>query len=170
MARKTRKNTKHAAKKPIEHHHMLLRLETKLCPHKGDESRFRSMIHSIVGDLDMKALDIPHSYYVGAPKGESGMTAFVPIETSHIAAHFWNHPDPKLLHHPESRSLLQFDVYTCGLITKKQIARVLHRLAQFEPTHANIDVINRKTTLHMDIASQWDLRKKTWDAWLQTMN
>jgi len=165
MAGKTRKARR------IEHHHMLLRLETKLCPHKADEPRIRSMLQTIVHDLNMHALDVPRTYYVDSPAAESGLTAFIPIETSHIAFHFWNHPEAGLLHHPESRSLLQFDVYTCGRLTRKHIASVLGHLSCFEPTHANVDVINRKNNLHLDINSRWNLDMKTsWTTWIKTMN
>ena len=165
MARKTRK-----VRPKIEHHHMLLRLETKLCPHRADESRVRSMLQDIVRDLNMRALDVPRTYYVESPASESGLTAFVPIETSHIAFHFWNHPDADILHHPDSRCLLQMDVYTCGRLTRAQIARVLERFSCYEPTHANVDVFNRKKNLHIDISSRWDLRTlHSWDAWRTTL-
>ena len=54
--------------------------------------------------IDMKTIKGPFASYVNNI-GNRGITGFVMIETSHIAIHIWDEPDP---------ALVQFDVYSCA--------------------------------------------------------
>lgn len=58
----------------------------------------------LVDQINMKIIKGPFASYVDVP-GNRGLTAVVMIETSHIAFHIWDEPEP---------GLLQFDLYTCG--------------------------------------------------------
>ena len=124
---------------------------------------------NIIRDIGMNLLDKPHVYYVKIPRYNEGLTAIAPIQTSHIAFHFWNTPDKGVLQNPTSRCLLEFDVYTCGSMTPKQVAAVLRLLDQFDPTHAELDIFNRRNELKLDHHFQWDNRKNaSWDEWLSS--
>jgi S-adenosylmethionine/arginine decarboxylase-like enzyme len=158
------------ALKRIEHHHMLLRLETQTCPKEEDIRKTEGLVHTIIRDIGMKQIDTPRVYYVNEPKYNEGVTAIVPIQTSHIAFHFWNTPDREILCCPESRCLLQFDLYTCGTLVPAQIAKVLAHLAQYRPTHAELTLLNRNTGLAIEKHVQWDSRKgPAWSTWLRRM-
>jgi S-adenosylmethionine/arginine decarboxylase-like enzyme len=164
---KTRKNAKKRAF--IQHHHLLMRMEIIRCPKKHDVPKVKQLVCSIVKALNMKLLAPPRVYYLDKPENNSGMTCIAPIQTSHIAFHFWNTPDKGVLQNPTSRCLLEFDVYTCGSMTPKQIAAILRLLDQFDPTHAELDIFNRRNGLKLDHHFQWDNRKNmSWDEWLSS--
>jgi S-adenosylmethionine/arginine decarboxylase-like enzyme len=59
----------------------------------------------------MKIIKGPFSSYVDKV-GNKGLTGIVMIETSHIAFHIWDEPNP---------GILQFDLYTCGPLVKDQV-------------------------------------------------
>ena len=63
-------------------------------------------LQDLVAKINMKIIRGPFASYVDVP-GNRGLTAIVMIETSHIAFHIWDEPNP---------SLLQFDLYTCGTL------------------------------------------------------
>ncbi len=149
---------------------MLLRLETQSCPKQEDIRATEHLIHTIIRDIGMKQLDTPRVYYVTEPKYNEGLTGIVPIQTSHIAFHFWNSPNRDILSCPESRCLLQFDLYTCGTLSRGQVAKVLTHLAQFKPTHAELTLLNRNTGLAIKKHVQWDSRRSPgWSTWLRRM-
>jgi S-adenosylmethionine/arginine decarboxylase-like enzyme len=125
------------------------------------------MVNHIIKDIQMKPLDTPKIYYVSRPHYNEGLTAITPIQTSHIAFHFWSNPDRKILHHPESKCLLEFDLYTCGTLTRRHIQRVLRHLTQFEPTHMNLTLLNRNLSLTIDQQVTWDKMDKGWVEWIQ---
>ncbi len=155
---KTRKN-----KKSVEHYHFLLRLETKLCPSKHDLSKMKTFINTIIHDIKMKKLDEPRVYYVENPKYGEGLTAIVPIQTSHIAFHFWTYPEKQILQNPESKCLLEFDIYTCGLLHSYQLKKIIHHMSVFLPTHMDATLLNRKKSLAIDMQMKWDLSDCSWN-------
>ena len=53
----TNKNTRKL--KRIQHHHLLLRVETCTCPTKDEKDKARTMIKRIIKDIRMKPLDTP---------------------------------------------------------------------------------------------------------------
>lgn len=165
MARKTRKQT-------IQHHHLLLRMETKSCPTDEDKEQACHLLKMIVQDVDMKLLGEPHVYYVKSPKYNEGLTAIAPIQTSHIAFHFWRNPDPKIFQNHESKCLLEFDLYTCGTLSLKQICKVLHHLTHFGPTHVNATLLNRNHSLKIDRQLIWDttLHSASYAHWVDKLS
>ena len=161
----TKQNTRKGKK--VQHHHLLLRLETCKCPSKDEKGLARTMVNRIIKDIQMKPLDTPKIYYVSRPHYNEGLTAITPIQTSHIAFHFWSNPDRKILHHPESKCLLEFDLYTCGTLTRRHIERVLHHLTQFGPTHMNLTLLNRNLSLTIDQQVTWNKSEKGWVEWIR---
>jgi S-adenosylmethionine/arginine decarboxylase-like enzyme len=153
----------------IEHHHLLLRLETTRCPGPEDKAEAETLIRNIVKDIHMKLLAKPHVYYAKVPKYNEGLTAIAPIETSHIAFHFWTKPDNQILLNTSSRCLLQFDVYTCGTLSMKQAKSILHHLTHYGPHHMNLTILNRNRGLSTEASFLWDSAKdQPWPHWLET--
>jgi S-adenosylmethionine/arginine decarboxylase-like enzyme len=172
MVRKTKNNRtrKQKAKnfETVQHHHFLLRMETQSCPGPDDKEKAEHMIHMIINDIHMQLLDKPHVYYMKLPLFNEGLTAIAPIQTSHIAFHFWVRPDRQILHHKESKCLLEFDIYTCGNMSMQQIHKVLHHLSVFKPTHVDATLLNRKWSLTIDKHIKWDLSQGPWTQWLES--
>jgi S-adenosylmethionine/arginine decarboxylase-like enzyme len=165
MPSKTRK----ASRDFIQHHHLLMRMELKKCPKKKDVPRVKDMVTGILDALNMHMLDKPRVYYLDTPKNNRGMTCIAPIKTSHIAFHFWDDPDKSILHNPDSHCLLEFDIYTCGSMSPSAVKNILHELAPFEPTRAEIDILNRRHELKLEHHFHWDSKKsQVWDAWLES--
>jgi S-adenosylmethionine/arginine decarboxylase-like enzyme len=109
---KTRKNRNQMDYSAIQHHHFLLRMEMKTCPASTDKAKAKSLIQRIVKDIHMHLLDIPRVYYVSRPIYNEGLTAIAPIQTSHIAFHFWKNPEPAILKSRVDPFLLQiFNVF-----------------------------------------------------------
>jgi S-adenosylmethionine/arginine decarboxylase-like enzyme len=108
----------------------------------------------------MNKLGTTQTFWVDGDQVREGITGINVIETSHIAAHFWNYPERRILHHPKSRTLLQFDIYTCSPLTNHQIITALEHLDQFQPTHASITLLNRKWSLTIDRHMNWTLPTK----------
>jgi len=101
------------------------------------------------------------------PRFNEGLTGIAPIETSHIAFHFWNRPDPKFLHTSNSNCLLEFDVYTCGTLSIRNIGKILHHLTIYRPVYADITLIDRSRGLMIDRHMHWDTdRGLTWTEWI----
>lgn len=155
----------------IQHHHLLIRLETKKCPDKKNLSDIKHTIIQIINDINMVLLSPPEAYYVDSPKENEGLTAVATIKTSHISLHFWKNPEKRILKNKNSNCLLQFDLYTCGTLTHYQISRVLHHLTKYEPTHVNSTLLNRKYSLTIDNHMTWDVNKNkvTWANWIDSM-
>jgi S-adenosylmethionine/arginine decarboxylase-like enzyme len=157
---KTRKN------KHIQHHHFLMRMETKTCPLESDKEKTVVLINKLLQDIGMVKLDEPHVYYAKHPKCNEGLTAIVPITTSHVAFHFWRWPDKRILSNPQSKCLLEFDIYTCGALSKTQIKNVLRLLGEFGPTHLDATLVNRKYSMTIDSHMKWDSSDSSWESFL----
>jgi S-adenosylmethionine/arginine decarboxylase-like enzyme len=169
--RRTRRNRRqNRPSSKIQHHHMLLRLELQTCPNKYDNDKISKMIEQIIKDINMKSLAAPHVYYVEYPKYNEGLTGIAPIETSHIAFHFWTRPDKNILHTKQSNCLLEFDIYTCGSLSQRNVGRVLHHLTQFRPVYADITILNRNTGLTIERHMHWNSEQSQlhWANWLET--
>jgi hypothetical protein len=159
---KTRKN-----RDRIQHHHLLIRAETVLCPYEADKIKISNFVKQLISDIDMKPLDEPHVYYMSTPKYNEGLTAITPIQTSHVAFHFWNTPDPAILHTKDGKCLLQFDIYTCGKLTRKHIRHVLHTLTAYKPCHIDVTLLNRKYSLTIDKHEKWSVGEgESWSDWI----
>ena len=166
-SRKTRKSQGHNG--DIQHHHLLLRMETKVCPGPKDTEMAGVLLEEIIRDINMKPLDSARVYYVSNPVTNEGLTAILPIETSHIAFHFWAKPNPVILKSSGSKCLLEFDLYTCGSLRKSQIQKILEHLSVFHPTRADITVLNRRWSLSIDRHMHWSADDGTaWTAWVNS--
>ncbi|MEY4331585.1 MAG: hypothetical protein RLZZ196_323 [Bacteroidota bacterium] len=86
----------------IFHKHLLV--NAKVTNPMNTEEQGINFLKDLVNRIDMKIIKGPFASYVDA-EGNKGLTAIVMIETSHIAFHIWDEPNP---------GLLQFDLYTCG--------------------------------------------------------
>jgi len=161
--------TRKAKRDFIQHHHLLMRLELVDCPERKDIPLVKQMVKNILKALNMKSLAPPRIYYLDKPENNRGMTCIAPIKTSHIAFHFWSNPDPSVFQNPESRCLLEFDIYTCGSMTPSAVKHILHQLAPFRPTHADIDILNRRTGMKLEHHFSWDTNKRPeWNEWLDS--
>ena len=83
-------------------------------PLKSEASAIEWM-QSLVDSIDMKTIQGPYSSYV-TKEGNMGLTCIVMIETSHIALHIWDEPNP---------AEIQFDLYTCGDLPIDKILKKL---------------------------------------------
>ena len=155
----------------IQHHHLLIRAETETCPSETDKEKMKHFVHTLINDIGMVNLDDPHVYYVKNPRYNEGLTAITPIQTSHIAFHFWRNPAHSILHNVLSKCLLQFDIYTCGKLNRKQIKHVLHMLTDYKPCHTDVTLLNRKWSLSIDKHSKWDAieSSESWSDWIQSI-
>lgn len=97
----------------IQHKHILVNAKVNN-PMNTTESGF-AFLTDLVQRIDMKIIQGPYASYVNAT-GNRGLTAFVMIETSHIAFHIWDEPNP---------GMLQFDLYTCGNLNKGTVIEAL---------------------------------------------
>lgn len=98
----------------IFHKHMLVNARV-IDPIKTPEEGIE-FLRDLVNRIDMKIIQGPYASYVDA-EGNKGLTAVVMIETSHIAFHIWDEPNP---------GLLQFDLYTCGSLDKFEVLNALN--------------------------------------------
>ena len=114
----------------IYHKHLLVNAE--LDRPMQTEQEGIDFLTSLVKAIDMKILQGPFATYVTA-EGNKGLTAIVLIETSHIAFHIWDEP---------AQPVLQFDLYTCGLLHHQQILDLLQQT--FEITSADWVLFDRE--------------------------
>lgn len=118
----------------LVHKHLIIRAEVNNPPKAEEKSMMEEWFVKLIEDINMKLLSGPHIKYVDMP-GNKGMTGVCIIETSHIAMHVWDEPDP---------SLIQLDVYTCGPI---HIETVFDALDIFDPVKIEYKFIDRENNL-----------------------
>ena len=118
----------------VVHKHLIIRAEVKQPPKAEEKSLMEHWFIKLIEDIDMKLLSGPHIKYVDVP-GNKGMTGVCIIETSHIAMHVWDEPDP---------ALIQLDVYTCGPIN---IGMVFDALHLFDPVKIEYKFLDREKNL-----------------------
>lgn len=152
----------------IEHHHLLVRMEIRHCPKEHDVDVVKGKFETIIRDIHMKALAPPTIRYLKGPPENKGMTGIMPIETSHIAFHFWDTPERGILQNSKSSCLLQFDLYTCGSLSHAQIAKVLGHMSCYRPVAAEITLLNRQTGLAIEKHVRWSEQTHgAWAPWLR---
>lgn len=146
-------------------------MESLRCPHATDRSKAVQLIDTLLRDIHMKPLGKTRVYYVKVPQYNEGLTAITPIQTSHIAFHFWNRPDKELMNDPHNVCLLQFDLYTCGNLNMTQIKRILRHLTQYEPRHVDVTLLNRNRSLDVEKHKVYDAAKNTggWAQWVDAL-
>jgi S-adenosylmethionine/arginine decarboxylase-like enzyme len=168
--RKTRRIKKqHGFLSPIQHHHLLLRLETRKCPDETSVQKESKRIKRLVRDLGMQQLDTPRMYYIKEPAYNSGLTGIVPIQTSHIAFHFWSSPDSHILQNKKSNCLLQLDIYTCGALPHNVVPILLNELEEYEPTNLDCTIFNRKYHLTKEFEIHWNIDMQPWKQWVASL-
>ena len=116
----------------LVHKHFILRIEAKLPP---EELELREWIIELVDKIDMKILAGPISADITTIEGNKGPTCVCVIETSHMACHVWNEPDP---------ALIQLDVYTCGPFDPHT---VLKHIQVWEPVKVEYKLLDREHSL-----------------------
>ena len=116
-----------------EHKHLIIRAEINNAP--KDPEWIKEWLTLLVDKIDMKICSGPHTAYVDIP-GNSGVTGVVVIETSHIAVHVWDEPDP---------ALFQLDVYTCGPFDMNII---FDDIDQFSPSKVEWKYLDREHGLN----------------------
>jgi S-adenosylmethionine/arginine decarboxylase-like enzyme len=139
----------------IHHNHLLLRMEIENSPIQKDIPKIKKLLKQIILDLNMNMLGSPHIYYLDTPKSNKGITGTVSIETSHLSFHIWESPKDTLVN-KHSKGLLQFDIYTCGELTKSHINNVLKHLDIFTPTNIDLNVFDRKKNLKLKYNYTWN--------------
>jgi len=71
--------TRKKSKTNIQHHHLLLRMETKDYPKKEEKGKVEKLINLIISDLNMNIIGKPRVYYVNKPIENKGFTAVASI-------------------------------------------------------------------------------------------
>lgn len=95
------------------HKHLLVNAKVDKPMKDPDDAIF--FLKDLVNRIDMKIIKGPFAKYVSNP-GNEGLTAFVMIETSHVAFHIWDQPTP---------GILQFDLYTCGSLDLDKVLEIM---------------------------------------------
>ncbi len=111
-----------------EHKHFILRIEAVNPP---DEEQLREWMVNLIDKIGMKILAGPISGTVDQ-EGNCGPTCVCVIETSHLACHVWDEPDP---------ALIQLDVYTCGPFDPHC---VLEHIQVWGPTKVEYKLLDRE--------------------------
>lgn len=117
----------------LVHKHIIMRIEAKRPP---QEQELKAWIENLVTKIDMKILAGPISADITTIEGNKGPTCVCIIETSHIACHVWNEPDP---------ALIQLDVYTCGPFDPNA---VLEHIKVWEPVKVEYKYLDREFGLN----------------------
>lgn len=114
---------KNKERKAPQHNHLLINAKSiGNCINKSTLTNKRKMkkwLSLLVEQIGMHKIAGPYVHYVSKP-GNKGLTAVVMIETSHIALHVWDEPEP---------AHIQFDIYTCsGLNVYETLYHVVNEL------------------------------------------
>ena len=121
-------------KNPIKvHKHLIIRAEANRVP--TDEEQLTEWLRDFIDSIDMKILMGPYVKYCKV-EGNRGITGIAVIETSHIAIHVWDEPNP---------SLMQIDVYSCAEFDVDEIAEKIKQ--DFDVVKLDYKYLNRETGL-----------------------
>ena len=121
-------------KNPIKvHKHLIIRAEANRVP--TDEEQLTEWLKDFIDYIDMKILMGPYVKYCNV-EGNRGITGIAVIETSHIAIHVWDEPNP---------ALMQIDVYSCAEFDVDEIAEKIK--SDFDVIKLDYKYLNRETGL-----------------------
>ena len=121
-------------KNPIQvHKHLIIRAEANRVP--TDEEQLQHWMREFIDSIDMKILMGPYVKYCNV-EGNRGITGIAVIETSHIAMHVWDEPNP---------ALMQIDVYSCAEFDVDEIAEKIK--SDFDVIKLDYKYLNRETGL-----------------------
>ena len=119
---------------PIKvHKHLIIRAEANRVP--TDEEQLTEWLREFIDSIHMKILMGPYVKYCEM-EGNRGITGIAVIETSHIAIHVWDEPNP---------ALMQIDVYSCAEFDVDQIAEKIKQ--DFDVVKLDYKYLNRETGL-----------------------
>ena len=119
---------------PIKvHKHLIIRAEANRVP--TDEEQLTEWLKDFIETINMKILMGPYVKYCEM-EGNRGITGIAVIETSHIAIHVWDEPNP---------ALMQIDVYSCAEFDVDQIAEKIKQ--DFDVVKLDYKYLNRETGL-----------------------
>ena len=119
---------------PIKvHKHLIIRAEANRVP--TDEEQLTEWLREFIDSIHMKILMGPYVKYCKM-EGNRGITGIAVIETSHIAIHVWDEPNP---------ALMQIDVYSCAEFDVDQIAEKIKQ--DFDVVKLDYKYLNRETGL-----------------------
>ena len=121
-------------KNPIKvHKHLIIRAEANRVP--TDEEQLTEWLKEFIDSIHMKILMGPYVKYCKM-EGNRGITGIAVIETSHIAIHVWDEPNP---------ALMQIDVYSCAEFDVDTIANKI--TSDFDVVKLDYKYLNRETGL-----------------------
>ena len=121
-------------KNPIKvHKHLIIRAEANKVP--TDEEQLTEWLREFIDSINMKILMGPYVKYCRM-EGNRGITGIAVIETSHIAIHVWDEPNP---------ALMQIDVYSCAEFDVDEIAEKIK--SDFDVIKLDYKYLNRETGL-----------------------
>ncbi len=121
-------------KNPIKvHKHLIIRAEANRVP--TDEEQLTEWLKEFIDSINMKILMGPYVKYCKM-EGNRGITGIAVIETSHIAIHVWDEPNP---------ALMQIDVYSCAEFDVDEIAEKIK--SDFDVVKLDYKYLNRETGL-----------------------
>ena len=115
------------------HKHLIIRAEANRVP--TDEEQLTSWLTEFIDSIGMKILMGPYVKYC-TMEGNRGITGIAVIETSHIAIHVWDEPNP---------ALMQIDVYSCAEFDPYVIADKIKN--DFDVVKLDYKYLNRETGL-----------------------
>ena len=119
---------------PIKvHKHLIIRAEANILP--TDEEQLTEWLKDFIETINMKILMGPYVKYCKM-EGNRGITGIAVIETSHIAIHVWDEPNP---------ALMQIDVYSCAEFDVDEIAEKIKQ--DFDVVKLDYKYLNRETGL-----------------------
>ena len=119
---------------PIKvHKHLIIRAEANRVP--TDEEQLTEWLKDFIEPINMKILMGPYVKYCKM-EGNRGITGIAVIETSHIAIHVWDEPNP---------ALMQIDVYSCAEFDVDEIAEKIKQ--DFDVVKLDYKYLNRETGL-----------------------
>ena len=115
------------------HKHLIIRAEANRVP--TDEEQLTEWTTAFIASIDMQILLRPYVKYCPM-EGNRGSTGIAVIETSHIAIHVCDEPNP---------ALMQIDVYSCAEFDPYQIAEKIKN--DFDVVKIDYKYLNRETGL-----------------------
>jgi len=117
--------------KLLKHEHLLISAHVNRPPVDGQQEELKNWIIGLVNLIGMNILAGPIVAYVDKA-GNRGLTAVTIIETSHIAIHIWDEPEP---------ALIQLDVYSCDELDP---SLVIEHLALFDIVDIEFKFLDRE--------------------------
>ena len=117
----------------LVHKHLIIRAEASKPP--TDEEQLKEWMIRFIDSINMKVFMGPYVKYCNM-EGNRGITAVAIIETSHIAIHVWDEPNP---------ALMQIDVYSCAEFDVDEIANKIK--SDFDVVKLDYKYLNRETGL-----------------------